>query len=444
MTQRTARAAWQDPGSVGLYLFALTAFSQRALAAAACLLMLYALWRDRSAAWPQLRQTPLVWCTAALALYIVARAVLAVANDPQHAELHAKDAARVLYLCAFVAIAWALQSDHTRILRFLVAAAAGFVTARLWHFDWQLNYPQPWWQMRLGLGLETIGLGYYAGTLLLGLLVFAPRILAQAHRPWAIAGIGLLLTAVAAASLQWVILSQSRAAWLALLPLTALAALFALRSSWRRGGLSALALMSAPLALLLIIGGLNAPNLVERLAEEQHTISFLLTGNLDAISSADERGWEHSIGTRIQMLEAGYRQWLEAPFLGAGPAASKLTLLASDDRVLQQYNDYHNVALDILVRFGMMGLLLFLLCGKYTLSSGWQAWRRSWLPADTALFLASAMCLLLASSLSNFRLLNFDFRYWLFILAAPMTTFAICGYSASDRVRDRVRERASG
>ncbi|MFN2328645.1 MAG: O-antigen ligase family protein [Chromatocurvus sp.] len=433
MTLRPSRAAMAEPGSVGLYLFALTAFSQRALAVVGCLLMLYALWRDRSRAWPLLRQTPLFWCTAALAAYTVARTGLAVAQDPQNAALHAKDAARILYLCAFIAIAWALHGDHTRILRFLVAAAAGFVAARLWHFDWQLNYPQPWWQMRLGLGLETIGLGYYAGTLLLGMLVFAPRMLAQAHRPRDIAGIGLLLTAVVAAGLQWVILSQSRAAWLALLPLTALAALFALHSSWRRGGLPALALMSAPLALLLVIGGLNAPNLMQRLAEEQHTIGLLLDGNLDAISSADERGWEHSIGTRIQMLEAGYRQWLGAPFLGFGPAASKLTLLASDDRVLQQYNDYHNVALDMLVRYGMLGLLLLLLCGKYTLSSGWQAWRRGLLPTDTALFLAGTLCLLLASSLSNFRLLNFDFRYWLFIVAAPMTTFAICACSTEDR-----------
>lgn len=437
MIQRLSRATAQDVGSLGLYLFAFTAFSQRLLAVIGCLLMLYALWRDRLAAWSPLRQAPLFWCTAALAVYTVARTLLAVAEDPQNAVLHAKDAARILYLCTFVAVAWALRGDHTRILQFLATAAAGFVAARLWHFDWQFDYPQPWWQMRLGLGLETIGLGYYAATLLIGLLLFAPRMLAHACRPWLLVATALLLAAGVAASLQWVILSQSRAAWLGLLPLAALAAVFALRSSWRRGGLPALALMSAPLVLLLVIAGLNAPNLMHRLTEEQHTIGFLLSGNLDAISSADERGWEHSIGTRIQMLEAGYRQWLDAPLLGAGPAASKLTLLASDDRVLQKYNDYHNVALDILVRLGMAGLLLLLLCVKYTLSSGWQAWRHGQLPTDTALFLAGALYLILASSLSNFRLLNFDFRYWLFLVAAPLTTFAICGSSTRDSAADR-------
>jgi len=438
--QGLSRATLRDLGSIGLFLFAFTAFSQRALAVIGCLLMLYALWCDRLRAWPQLRRAPLFWCTAALAAYIVIRTLLAAADDPQNAVLHAKDGARILYLCGFIAVAWALRGDHARIVQFLVTAAAGFVAARLWHFDWSLNYPQPWWQMRLGLGLETIGLGYYAGTLLIGLLLFAPRMLAHAQRPATLAGSALLLTLGVAVSLQWVILSQSRAAWLGLLPLAVLAALFALRSSWRRGGPPALALMAAPLVLLLVIGGLNAPNLIQRLSEEQHTISFLLNGELDAIRSADERGWEHSIGTRVQMLQAGYRQWLEAPLLGAGPAASKLTLPASDDPVLQKYNDYHNVALDILVRLGMAGLLLFLLCLKYILSSGWQAWRRGQLATDTALFLACAMCLLLASSLSNVRLLNFDFRYWLFIVAAPMTTFALGAFSTTDGDRRRVRD----
>lgn len=440
MTVRLRRAITQDPGELGVYLFALAAFSLRTLAVLGCLLMLFALWRERQSAWPSLRATPLFWWTAALTAYTLLRAVLAALADPVHAELHAKDAARILYLSVFIAVAFALRGDHARILRFLGAAAAGFIAARLWHFDWQLNYPQPWWQMRLGLGLETIGLGYYAGTLLLGLLAFAPRLLAFASRLLApvrprtarIAS-GLALSLAAGVALQWVILSQSRAAWLALLPLAAFITAFTVRSTWRRGDLTARAPVSAALLLLLVIVGLNAPNLTQRLAQEQHTIGHLLHGKLDAITSADERGWEHSIGTRLQMLKAGYQQWLQAPFLGAGPGASKLMLPASDDRVLQQYNDFHNVALDILLRYGMLGLLLFLLCVKYTLSSGWQAWRRGQLPTDTALFLASAMCLLLASSLSNFRLLNFDFRYWLFILAAPMTTFAISGSGASAR-----------
>lgn len=433
MSRRLREMMARDPGTAGLYLFAIAAFSQRALAVLGCILMLYALWRERLTAWTSLRQSPLFWSTVALATYALLRTALAVVESPQTAELHIKDAARILYLCGFVAVAWVLRGDHRRILRFFTLAAAGFVVARLWHFDWQFSYPQPWWQMRLGLGLETIGLGYYAGTLLLGLIAYTPRIVASVRGPLAVAGAGLLLTVLAAASLQWVILSQSRAAWLALLPLLTLAAMYTAHASWQRGGLRALGLLVAPVALLMFLAGFNAPTLLERLSQERHTIEHLLDGNLNAISSGDERGWKHSIGTRITMLEDGYRHWLEAPLLGKGPAATKLTLGSSDDRILPQYNDYHNVALDILVRYGVIGLLLFLLCVKYTLSGGWQAWRGGELPADTALFLACAMGLLLASSLSNFRLLNFDFRYWLFILSAPMTTFVLFRGATNDR-----------
>lgn len=433
--QRLKNLVAQDPGTAGLYLFAVAAFSQRALAVIGCLLMMYALWRERSTAWPQLRRSPLFWSTLLLALYALLRTAWAAIEAPQHAVLNIKDAARVLYLCGFVAVAWALRADHRRILRFFLLAAAGFVVARLWHFDWQFSHPQPWWQTRLGLGLETIGMGYYAGTLLLGLVVFAPRIVTAARSQGAAAGRALLLTLLAAAALQWVILSQSRAAWLALLPLLAIAAAFTAARTWRRGGMPALGLLGAPLLVLLLLAGFNAPTLLERLTQEKHTIDHLLTGNLDAISSGDARGWKHSIGTRITMLEAGYQHWLQAPVFGKGPAAAKLTLLASDDRILPQYNDYHNAVLDILVRYGVIGLLIFLFCVKYTLASGWRAWRGGRLPADTALFLACAMALLLASSLTNFRLLNFDFRYWLFLLAAPMTTFTLAGGSRADSAR---------
>lgn len=425
MIRRLRDMLARDPGTAGLYLFAAAAFSQRAVAVLGCLLMLYALWHERSSAWPLLRQSPLFWCTVALAAWTVLRTVAAAVADPQDAVLHIKDAARVIYLCGFIAVAWALRADHRRILRFLLLAACGFILARLWHFDWQFNHSQPWWQMRLGLGLETIGLGYYAGTLLLGLVIYAPRILGSIGGPLAVGGAGILLTTLAAASLQWVILSQSRAAWLALLPLLAVAATFTASVSWRRGGLRGLALLAAPAILLLLLVSFNATTLLERLNQEQHTIGYLLDGNLDAISSGDARGWNHSIGTRITMLDEGYQHWLESPIIGKGPAATKLTLLGSDDRILPRYNDYHNVALDMLVRYGAIGLLILIFCTKYTLSSGWQAWRGGALPADTALFLACAMCLLLASSLSNFRLLNFDFRYWLFLIAAPMTTFTL-------------------
>lgn len=437
MIRRLQDALARDPATVGLYLFALAAFSQRALAVLGCLLMLYALWRERAVAWPRLRRSPLFLSTAALATWTLLRTALATLEAPQHAELHVKDAARILYLCGFVAVAWALRADHQRILRFFALAALGFILARLWHVDWQFDYPKPWWQMRLGLGLETIGMGYYAGTLLLGLLIYAPRILARARRPLVLAGATLLLTALAAASLQWVILSQSRAAWLALLPLLAVATLFVAHHAWRRGGVGALGLLGAPLCLLALLLAFNAPTLLERLSQERHTIEYLLDGNLDAISSADERGWKHSLGTRITMLEAGYRHWLEAPLAGKGPAATKLTLRASDDRVLPQYNDYHNVPLDMLVRFGVIGLLLLLLCVTYTVSAARQAWRSGALPADTLLFLACALCLILASSLSNFRLLNFDFRYWLFIVSAPMTTFALLRGRAAGTPADR-------
>jgi O-antigen ligase len=416
-----------DPQTAGLALFAVAAFSQRALAVIGCLLVLWALWRERRDAWPVLCRSPVVLATLLLAGYVLLRTLAAAIAAPENAVLHVKDAARILYLCALPTIAWALRGEHSRVLWLFVLAATGFVAARLWHFGWQFggqfDTAQGWWQMRMGLGLETIGLGYYAGTLLLGLIVFAPRLLGHCDsaRRTALVVLGLLL--LAAATLQWVILSQSRAAWLALLPLLVTAIGYsAYRFSRRRRSAGAVSLLLAG-ALLVGLVTINAPTLKERLSEEQHTLSHLLSGNLDAIRSGDARGWQYSIGARITMLRAGWAQWRDAPLVGKGPAATKLTLQSSSDHILPTYNDYHNVALDILVRYGIVGLALVLLCLALLLRSGWRAYRRGDLPDDTALFLACGLTLLLASTLTNFRLLNFDFRYWTFLLCAPLLTF---------------------
>jgi O-antigen ligase len=423
MSASLVRRLGEDPQTAGLALFAVAAFSQRALAVIGCLLVLWALWHDRREAWPVLHGSPLVLATLMLVGYVLLRTLAAAIGAPENAVLHVKDAARILYLCALPAIAWALRGEHSRVLWLLALAATGFVVARLWHFGWQFEHAQGWWQTRMGLGLETIGLGYYAGTLLLGLIVFAPRLLGHCDsaRRTALAALGLLL--LAAAALQWVILSQSRAAWLALLPLLAVAVgASAYRFSRRRRGAGAVSLVLAG-ALLVGLAALNAPTLKERLSEEQHTLSHLLSGNLDAIRSGDARGWQYSIGARITMLRDGWAQWREAPLFGKGPAATKLTLQSSPDPILPTYNDYHNVALDILVRYGIVGLALVLLCLALLLRSGWRAYRRGDLHADTALFLACGITLLLASTLTNFRLLNFDFRYWTFLLCAPLLTF---------------------
>ena len=423
MEARAPATESQDAlGTAGLYLFAFSAWSVRPLAVVGCLLMLWALWSDRTACWPALRRDPLTWVLVALAGYALLYAPVAALAEPSHWEQHVKHAARVVYYAGLIPVAWYLRADEGRVLRSWALVAAGFVCARvlyLGELDGFGGHPD---EARLGLGLEPISFAYYAGTLLLAVLVFGARCLRRLRGSRRTLGtLALLLLAVLL--LEGVVLSGTRSAWLALLPLLVIVGTAGLVHTLRRRNYRA---ALAVKVLALVVAGpllLALPTIGERLATERHTLAALWGGNFDRVTTRDAQGRENSIGIRIIMLREGLARWRQAPLFGHGPAAAKLTLGASEVPLLSRFNDYHNVQLDILVRYGLLGLSLFTAALLLTLAGFRRGWRAGALSGDTALFLGCVLALLLASTLTNVRLLNWDFRYWVFLVAGPMASY---------------------
>ncbi|MHA7817805.1 MAG: O-antigen ligase family protein [Pseudohaliea sp.] len=411
-------------GAAGLYLFAFSAWSLRPLAVVGCLLMLWALWADRAVCWPRLRRDPLTWVLLAIAGYAVVYAPLAALGDPASWQQQVKHAARVAYYAGLLPVAWYLRGNEGRLLRAWALVAAGFLLARIAFLGELGGLDGPWWEARLGLGLEPISFAYYAGTLLLGALIFAPRIARLTPRRYRSAVVALLLL-LAALLLEGVILSQTRAAWIALAPLLLLVAVLGLRRAWREGsGRTGIAALLATTLLGAVIIS-NLPAVGQRLASEQETWGALLAGDLDTVRTGSGRARQHSVGIRVVMLREGLARWREAPLFGHGPAAAKLTLRESDVFLLSRFNDYHNVQLDILVRYGVVGLGLFTAAVLLTLGGFYRGWRAGALRGDTALFLGCTLALLLASTLTNVRLLNWDFRYWVFLVAGPLASYRL-------------------
>jgi hypothetical protein len=417
------RNALRDPGLTGLYLFAATLHANRSLAILGCLLMLYPMLKPGSPARRVLPRLALYYWLVLLAIYVLLRAVAAIVGEPEAAREHGSDALRFVYFLGVLPVAWHLDGNQQRLLRVLAVALAGFVLARVWHLPDALAVaPEDWLRLRPGLGLEPIGLGYYAGTALIGVLLFLPRVMQQSGggtATLAIAAVGALLLAFLA---QCVIWSQSRGAWLSLLPalVAALAWLLWTGGSARRAqgrGVALLCLVAVGIALLD-----NRAALSERLLDEQHTLRALARGDIGSIRSADAAGHNFSIGTRINMLRLGLATARTQPLFGAGPAAPRLVLARQDDAALQQWNDFHNAPVDLLVRFGAVGLLLLGGGVATTVVYGLGGDTRRAYASDLRLFLWLALLLLVMSSLSNFRLLNFDWRYCLFLFAGAMAS----------------------
>ena len=409
-------------GTAGLYLFAFSAWSLRPLAVVGCLLMLWALWADRAVCWPQLRRDPLTWVLLALAGYALLYAPIAALATPTDWEQQVKHGARIAYYAGLIPVAWYLRGKEGRVLRCWALAGAGFFLARLFFLGELDRLDGPPEVARLGLGLEPISFAYYAGTLLLAVPVFAGRCLRPLHgRHLVLATVGLLVLAVLL--FEGVLLSRTRAAWIALLPLLLLVGAVGIARALRYRDVRALVAMKAVAVFVAGLLLLALPMIGERLATEQHTLAALQVGDFDRIATRDAQGNPNSIGTRVVMLREGVAHWRESPLFGHGPAAAKLMLRDSDVPRLADFNDYHNVQLDILVRLGLIGFGLFAAILLLLLGGFRRGWRRRSLRGDTALFLGCVFALLLASTLTNVRLLNWDFRYWFFLVAGPLASY---------------------
>jgi O-antigen ligase len=225
-------------------------------------------------------------------------------------------------------------------------------------------------------------------------------------------------------SLLCVTLTQSRAAWLALWPGLLLLLVLAIARIARSGAPLLQKSLHVPLLVVAVLGAfwLGGTTLQERFDEERANIERLLNLDLDSVRSGNEAGADFSIGTRLNMLKSGWQTWLEKPVFGSGPAAAKRTLAVHPDPILRRWNDYHNAVINILVCYGAVGLTLALGGVLETARLAWVAVRERAYGADTLLFLVLALAILVFSLLSNFRLLNFDWRYTLFLVAGALAS----------------------
>ena len=140
-------------GVLGLYLFALHAWFHSARAAIGIALMLIACVIQARRMFVVAMRWPLAWAVVVSAGYVLARAGVAVLQDPMRAGDHLEDAIRLIYLSGFLVVAWWAAGDPRRVLIALALALAGFVLGRLEHFDFQATHQ--WWTSRQSFGLAS-------------------------------------------------------------------------------------------------------------------------------------------------------------------------------------------------------------------------------------------------------------------------------------------------
>ncbi|QOR39031.1 O-antigen ligase family protein [Billgrantia diversa] len=223
--------------------------------------------------------------------------------------------------------------------------------------------------MLFGTGL--IGLACFAGRCWRGegVLVWGRRLL------WSLAFVICALG---------VVISQTRAVWLALLVIVFAIPLLAIlvgrsdRFPLRWVGMGFLAT-----AVLIAIGSMLFHEPVsKRLAAESRIIEQAMESDWKTLPYS-------SIGNRLLTWRAAVDWIAERPLLGWGEEGRSLVIEHTDwlpEYTREHYGHLHNTFLEILVGYGLLGLAVVLALIAWIGLGTWHAWRAGIMPGDMALF----------------------------------------------------------
>jgi O-antigen ligase len=126
-----------------------------------------------------------------------------------------------------------------------------------------------------------------------------------------------------------------------------------------------------------------------------------------------------SVGLRVRATEVALEAVRERPLLGLGPAGTRQVLAGAPEEGVQDLSHLHNSYLEILVRFGLLGIAAFGLLIAAILTGLWRGYRRGGIAPDHFAFFIGAFLLAAIWSIIDFRLTYSDGRFfWILMMGA--------------------------
>lgn len=416
-------------GTLCLYLFALSAFlvpelNRFTLIGAASALLLSPAERRT------LGRRPVFYLTLFYLAYVGWEARRGLEFFPDSAPAQWAGLDEWLPLAGFLAIAAWVRGDCRRIDRVLVAALVGWFVGLFRSADWRDVFGfRADWQTGFHVPAQTSGL--IAATALFGLLLLLPRALLaprlSASRRVLRSALWLLALYL---SSYLLVVSQARGTWLAAMLVGAALYLYHRRT----GGADtvpvaarsrSLGRVAGALVLLLFAVGLyrNADPFMRRIAPDFAVARQILSGGHGYSSSS-------SFSFRYHAQKFGLEKWLERPLLGWGAGSSRPLIESSGRRELykpetgQWLGRMHNAYIEILVRFGLVGLGLLGLALGYGVASLYRARREAGLAEDYWRFFLAGFGLLAVWGLSSTFTSPAWQAYWMLLMGIG-TSFSL-------------------
>ncbi len=380
----------------GWYLFALTGPFSTTGVDFALLLILVGSLPMLPRIWNDLRREPVFWAAVALTAYLAVQITIKVGAHPELDEMrnpHWSHWFRVAGLWSLL-LGWWLYRCPRHVGPLLVTMVAGLLLGIFADGNLERIFSGELWHRHVW-GYSPNYLGMVSG---MGVLAILAWVALEKHGnlkwwEWCATGPVFLLLALLLYS------SASRSAWLAfplgVLPLLAYAAYSTGRiSTWRAIPAAFLLLAGAGTALYLA----NPGYLAGRMTPIWDVLVMLVSLDLEGAAAA--RG---SLGLRVEMWLAGVQAFLQEPWFGWGPGSGYLVIWP-DDFTDASFRHFHNLYVEILVSFGLVGALLFLATHFFIYSRSIKAmWHGAISPA-MSIGLAGITLFLLAKLFSEIRI----------------------------------------
>jgi O-antigen ligase len=408
--------------TVALLTFVLTAWVSTPVASTCLVVLLLAFVMDEEVPWRSVRADPMVALFAISLLYLAVRTLWGVLEMPETAYKQVEEALDWSKLWVFLLVAWWIQGEVRRILQVLGLTLIGLVIGTALSLD-----PQKLAEVLAGLRprveFPALDFGLYTSTGVLGLLLCAPRIWGRTDQPAFLTARVAAWLAFLAVLVQGVITSQSRGTWIAVLvvfpPFLVLRALHRQREPGKGHGLRTRWPVAAGALLIFGLIAANLGPIEHRLLEERSSIHEVLSGHWKQVVPRD------SVSYRAYLLRLGLERWLQRPIFGWGVGNAAALIQRSDILAIRQFKDFHNAYVDVLVRMGLVGAALTAFGLWLLLRALWRARSAGRLPPDLFLCLTGAFALLAVWSLSDFRMVHADWRFYWVILAGSAYTFQL-------------------
>jgi O-antigen ligase len=404
-------------GVLGLYLFSFFSLLSIAGANLGLALMLIGLLLSGDA-WKRLPKQMLFWSCLLLIGYIVYRGADAMSEIPMDHKTQANQARDWALLFLFFIPAWWLSQSPRRISTALGLMLAGFTLGILSALDGN-TLEQLLQGQRSGMHFgKPIIFGFDCAAVILGLIVLAIYRLNPQLKQSRSQKVGLVVMIILGILFytQGLIISQSRGVWLALffaLPTIFLTLKFT-RQSKKLPKVSLMIPLAAVGLVLALILALNWETIQTRISPEQTELGTVVSQGLDEAPLTAST-------YRLHLWEFGLNKWLERPFTGWGPGTTHALVEAENNPNLRDdrnigFDHLHNAYLEVVFQLGLVGIMIIALICGLMISKIMEAFRRQRLSIYFLAFLFSNFMLIAIYSLTDFRHLHWNWRfYWLLI-----------------------------